>query len=122
MCNKIYYLIFVQTLFILIIFSSCQKKEMKENIDAINPLISTPPALWDNLAKKKIYFAHQSVGYNIIDGVKEIIKKNPHIHLNIIETTKKTDLKGGFFAHSKIGQNKLLSQRVTNFLNYLTMA
>ena len=37
------------------------------------------------LMDKKIYFGHQSVGFNILDGVSEILKNNPSIKLNIIK-------------------------------------
>jgi hypothetical protein len=54
---------------------------------------------------KKIYFGHQSVGYNIIDGIKDVMKENPQIKLNIIETTDSAKFNEGIFAHSKVGRN-----------------
>jgi len=34
----------------------------------------------EKLSQKKIYFGHQSVGFNIIDGIKDIMKENPQIN------------------------------------------
>ncbi len=36
-----------------------------------------PAETWQKLSQKKIYFGHQSVGNNIIDGIKDIMKENP---------------------------------------------
>ncbi|MFH0974678.1 MAG: hypothetical protein V1874_02725 [Spirochaetota bacterium] len=71
---------------------------------------------WKNLAGKKIYFGHQSVGYNIIDGIKEIIKNNPNIKLNIIETSKQGDFNSPVFAHSVNGNNADPMSKIKSFL------
>ena len=60
-----------------------------------------PTAKWEKLSQKKIYFGHQSVGFNIIDGIKDLMKENPQIKLNIIETTDQSDFKSGLFASCK---------------------
>ena len=53
----------------------------------------------------KIYFGHQSVGFNIMDGVEDILKEAPEVKLNIIDIDKSNELPEGYFAHSKAGQN-----------------
>jgi hypothetical protein len=60
---------------------------------------------WKALSGKKIYFGHMSVGYNIIDGIKDIMKRDPKIQLNIQETADTISFKNGFFAHSRNGRN-----------------
>lgn len=69
----------------------------------------------DKLASKKIYFGHQSVGFNIIDGVKEIMLKNPNIKLNIKETRDPRDFDLPVFAHSNIGRNKEPISKIDDF-------
>ena len=64
-----------------------------------------PESTWKNLSEKRIYFGHQSVGYNIIEGLKDIMKENPMIKLNIIETNDPHKLTTPIFAHSRIGNN-----------------
>jgi len=71
---------------------------------------------WDTLSKKKIYFGHMSVGYNIIDGIKDIMKINPNIKLNIHETTDIINVNNGIFAHSKNGENIKLKTKVDAFI------
>lgn len=82
-------------------------------------LKKVPDSAWDSLATKKIYFGHQSVGNNILDGVADIMKENPSIKLNIVEMNKRTDFQGGIFAHSRVGENTAPQSKVDAFINIL---
>jgi hypothetical protein len=64
-----------------------------------------PVSAWQQLSGKKVYFGHQSVGNNILDGIRDVMKDNPQIALNITEYTTMTDLKSPVFAHSMVGKN-----------------
>src|SRR5919197_5322730 len=64
-----------------------------------------PLSAWKQLSKKKIYFGHQSVGNNILDGMRDVMQDNPQIALNITEYKTMTDLKSPVFAHSMVGKN-----------------
>lgn len=57
------------------------------------------------VAGKKIFFGHQSVGFNILEGVNEIIKENPAVELNIVKTTDPAAFNSPVFAHNTIGLN-----------------
>lgn len=85
------------------------------------PSIKDVPATsWEKLAQKKIYFGHQSVGFNIIDGIKDVIRENPQIKLNIVETSNPADFTDPIFAHSRVGKNvdpKSKVQGIAEFLN-----
>jgi len=74
-----------------------------------------PAQAWEKLAQKKIYFGHQSVGFNIMDGVLDIIQENSTIDLNILETTNKTDFSKGVFAHSRVGTNTDSTSKIEDF-------
>ncbi|BBO88550.1 hypothetical protein [Desulfosarcina ovata] len=74
-----------------------------------------PDASWEKLSQKKIYFGHQSVGYNIIDGIKDLMKENPKIKLNIVETKDVNGIKGGFLAHSTVGKNTDPKSKIDDF-------
>jgi hypothetical protein len=60
---------------------------------------------WQQLSKKKIFFAHQSVGNNIIKGINVVLNDNPKIKLNIIETKSQDDFSSPVFAHFRVGEN-----------------
>jgi hypothetical protein len=81
-------------------------------------LADVPAAKWKALSEKEIFFGHQSVGYNIIDGIKEVIKEHPDIQLNIIET-RKYDGKSGAFLHSKVGKNRKPDTKIKDFVNII---
>ena len=78
-----------------------------------------PAFKWEKLAQKKIYFGHMSVGYNILDGVRDIMKENHDIKLNIVETTDKNDFKVALFAHSKVGKNRDPQSKIDAFKGFL---
>ena len=74
-----------------------------------------PDSVWEKLSKKKIYFGHMSVGYNITDGIKDLMEENPKIKLNIVETSDKADFKAGVFAHSRVGKNQDPQSKIDAF-------
>ena len=78
-----------------------------------------PPAKWEELAKKKFYFAHQSVGYNIVDGLKQVLKTHPEIKITIVEGTALTVFEQPVFAHAKNGQNRKPLNKIDSFANTL---
>ena len=84
------------------------------------PTIKDVPAeAWQKLAQKKIYFGHQSVGYNIMDGVRYIMKENPQIKLNIVETNDPARFNVPLFAHSSIGKNEDPRSKCEDFDNVI---
>ena len=61
---------------------------MKTRTDAnkrtLPSIDDVPKEYWAKLAEKKIFFGHQSVGYNMIDGITDIINERDYIKLNVI--------------------------------------
>jgi hypothetical protein len=78
-----------------------------------------PASAWEKLSQKKIFFGHQSVGFNIIDGIKDVIKENPRIKLNIEETSNPSDFNSGVFAHSRVGKNQDPGSKIDEFVTLL---
>lgn len=77
-----------------------------------------PKEKWQELAKKKIYFGHQSVGFNIVDGMQAVMKEHPEIQLNIVESRNNMD-PGGAFVHSKIGENRKPVTKINDFVKVI---
>lgn len=94
------------------IFISCAQKEevvyMNKNSEINNTDIK-------KLATTKIYFGHQSVGYNIIDAIK--LKIPNASGLNIIETDDPESFNKPVFAHSKNGENFKPETKIAAFVN-----
>jgi hypothetical protein len=64
-----------------------------------------PDSAWKKLSETRIYFGHQSVGFNIIEGIRDAMREYPGIKLNIVETSSPADFDGPIFAHSRVGRN-----------------
>lgn len=61
---------------------------------------------WTDLSQARIYFGHQSVGNNIMDGVADILKERPSIRLSVLETSDPGAFSKPVFAHSGVGKNQ----------------
>lgn len=73
--------------------------------DQLISVEAIPEAYWQKLAEKRVFFGHQSVGENIIDGVVEIVEEHPEISLNIVETSNFDAIAEAAIFHEKIGRN-----------------
>ena len=60
---------------------------------------------WSNLATRRIFFGHQSVGYNILEGVADVQSAHGRAGLRITETASPAEMKPGVLAHTPVGQN-----------------
>ena len=79
---------------------------MDEKRTVFQSIKNVPETSWKKLGEKRIYFGHQSVGNNIVDGIRDAMKANPQIKLNIVETNNSADFSVPLFAHSQIGKNE----------------
>ncbi|MDY6824173.1 MAG: hypothetical protein SWH68_10330 [Thermodesulfobacteriota bacterium] len=68
-----------------------------------------------SLSQKKIYFGHQSVGFNIIDGIKDIMNEDQELDLNIKETSDPKAFSEPLFAHSRNGENRDWQSKINDF-------
>jgi hypothetical protein len=71
--------------------------------------------VWESVAKKKIYFGHMSVGFNILDGVRDLMREDGHARLEIVQTSDPTAFKRPIFAHSPIGKNAYPLTKIDEF-------
>jgi hypothetical protein len=99
-----------------LVFVGCSGGSMQENTPNYGVVRSIPDAEWQKLSSKKIYFAHQSVGFNILNGIEKIIGENPQIKLNIVRTSQSDDFNKGVLAHSTVGENGKPQTKVDAFL------
>jgi len=79
-------------------------------------------AQWEKLSGKRIFFAHQSVGFNIIDGIRDLMKDHPKIKLNIVETSNPESIRGPVFAHARVGSNGDPNSKCGAFANLIKKA
>lgn len=93
---------------------SCSQEEKISNMELQTNNVKLSVENVKQIADKKIYFGHQSVGYNIIDGLKTILPSDSGV--NIIETSNTKDFSKPVFAHSQNGENTKPETKIAAFL------
>ena len=78
-----------------------------------------PREYWAKLAEKKIFFGHQSVGYNIVEGITDIINERDDIKLNIIEAREPSAFDQPVLAHSQVGMNTQPFSKIERFVEIM---
>lgn len=82
-------------------------------------LQAVPKDRWEALAGRKIYFGHQSVGQNILDGLRAVLDTTPGIRLDVRETADPRDFDRPVLAHSAIGRNEDPDGKIEHFRTIL---
>lgn len=112
-------IIFIGCLSMFTIFGFCEPGQTVEN-PAVKNISDVTGKKWENLSSKKIFFGHQSVGYNIFDGISSLIEEYPQIHLNIRETKSAESFnEKGIFAHARIGKNENPDSKTSDFVDIM---
>jgi len=78
-------------------------------------LADVSQADWDRLAGARVWFGHQSVGGNILDGVRDILGDTPAVHLNIVETDTASGMEAPALGHARIGANRDPTSKIEAF-------
>jgi hypothetical protein len=84
----------------ILVLSGCNKSKHQEESMATTIQHETP--LWQVLEEKRVIFGHQSVGYNILNGIKRLAERDG-IKIDIHEQRTATTVKG--ISHFTIGKN-----------------
>lgn len=100
-------------------FSSCSGGEMPAKNTQFPTFKDVPTSSWKNLSQKKIFFGHQSVGENIMDGVNDLLKENPQIQLTVIQTRNLSEFSRPLLAHDSIGKNENPSSKIEDFVRLI---
>jgi hypothetical protein len=98
---------------------ACEQGNRSHGMVSLDPIKNIPESVWRKLDEKKIYFGHQSVGQNIIEGLEHIKRDNPQIKLKIVTISNASELSGPMFAHSSLGENADPHSKMKDFSDYL---
>jgi hypothetical protein len=91
---------------LLLIIAGCDGGKMTKVMNNYSSLKEVPASKWKELSTKTIFFGHQSVGNNIIDGIQDIIVELPEINLNIVDLGGDLKADNGALVHSRVGKNR----------------
>ena len=94
---------FVLLLFITIIMFNCS--DNGEKIGDVKVMDQSVKNDLQILEKARIYFGHQSVGFNLMDGVADLMKEAGDEKLHIIELSSQANLPEYYFSHGRVGKN-----------------
>lgn len=93
---------------IAVLLTACSRGEMNESY---SPSSDTPPSAADmqsviaTVAATRVYFGHQSVGANILQGVRDLETSTPTAKINITETRDLDSAPGTGIIEFYIGEN-----------------
>lgn len=78
---------------------------------------SLPPdgAALAKLAERRVFFGHQSVGGNLLDGLRDLLRDQPGAKLTIVESSDAKALEAPALAHALVGQNEQPESKLTHF-------
>ena len=105
---------------VTVIFNACTGGEMSDKVQqsAEGGIIVSDKVL-AKVAEKKIFFGHQSVGFNIIDGISDIVKEEQGASLNIVKTNTPDVFSSPVFAHFTVGENNDPASKVKDFSRFM---
>ncbi len=90
-------------LFLFLALSGCERKGVESTS------VSKGAALSDQqvrtLSAEKVFFGHQSVGGNIIQGIRDLMAADPRLKLNIVHSAEPESVLGPAFVEFEIGEN-----------------
>jgi hypothetical protein len=98
----------------ILLISGCGRKGSTANMTATTTTPVTVEGL-RALSGKKIFFGHQSVGYNIIAGAGDVLKRHPEVRLNIVESADPGVFSGPVLAHAAVGRNSEPESKIREF-------
>ncbi|HET6465454.1 MAG TPA: SGNH/GDSL hydrolase family protein [Nitrospiria bacterium] len=94
------------TMAVFMAATGCGEETVKSETVHLSSISDVPLSDWQKLSRMKIYFGHQSVGNNIMDGIAQIMKSNNDIKLNIVKIGALPSFDEPVFAHEEIGKNE----------------
>src|SRR4051794_35085388 len=104
----------VMLLSVTIAVGACSKDSNMHPASAAAATIPSPnhrtiadvtDAQWARLAERTIFFGHQSVGRNIVQGIEVLMKDDARIKLRIVRSPRAAAVGGPAFVHFDIGRN-----------------
>jgi hypothetical protein len=102
----------------LLILIGCAKGDVLMNPK--NSKIDLSESRMEKIRSLRVYFGHQSVGKNIVNGLQALAAENAAYKLNIVETDSPEKRTGSFFAHFRVGSNMTPDSKIESFRDHIS--
>jgi hypothetical protein len=97
---------FVAGILFTLILACCNGGSVTERIPPLKSLESVPAAELQKLLNARLFFGHQSVGFNIVEGIGDVLSDKGDRSFAITQTSDLAISSEPGFFHSTIGQNE----------------
>lgn len=104
--------------FTLLISFGCVKGEAPMNLQ--NTKMDLSESRLEKVRSQRIFFGHQSVGKNILDGLQALAAENAAYKLNIVESDTPEKISGPVFAHFRVGANMTPDSKIESFRDHIS--
>lgn len=71
------------------------------------------------VSSKSYFFGHQSVGRNMLDGLRMVMEDNPTLKLDIRNSESVSNVAPGAFLHSNVGKNRFPQTKIDQYQSAL---
>ena len=102
---------------VLALLVGCGEANHEDKVMTSTAQISS--AEWQALTQKRVFFGHQSVGYNILEGVQEIMPRSLQSQLSITLVKGPQDLSQPTLSHAEVGQNTDPKSKIDDFVKLI---
>ncbi len=111
--------VLICTFILSVLVAACQDSGTISKGDNDSMLSAVSQSQWQELSAKRIFFGHQSVGFNIVEGLNDILQKNPQTRVKVVETSDPKTFDEPLFAHAPIGKNYDPKSKVDAFVEIM---
>ncbi len=100
---------------------ACESTDMSKVEDfptppAERPLAELPDSALARLAARVVLFGHQSVGANLLEGIRELGARDPRVALRVTPLREAGAMTGGVLLETLIGDNGQPARKTDDFL------
>lgn len=99
--------------------AACRDAAVSTPYDEAIVLESVSPEAWTALASRRVFFAHQSVGGNIAEGITALLTDHNALPLKLVRSSDPDSIAGGAIIHNYVGENGLPMTKTDGFVKII---
>jgi hypothetical protein len=100
---------------LVLVLAACKGGSMVETTLMLRRLDSVEPARLERLIRSRLFFGHQSVGFNIIEGLGDVLREKGGQGFAFVEGRRAPLASEPVFLHATIGENGESLAKIRDF-------